>query len=167
MVRNNLPEESKAPPHPDVNNDFLATYAKIILDSLLKLTGRQLIAGDLSPAETARQLFHAPFVVLAHNTEVDPVLTYANQTAMQLFAMNWEQVVITPSRYTAETPERDHRQQLLETVNRQGFIENYSGVRVSRDGRRFRISDATVWNLTDKNGIYCGQAASFDRWISL
>ena len=164
MVRNNLPVEGKAFPCPDFNNDFLSAYVQIMQDSLHKLTGRQLIAGDLSPSEKARQLFHAPFVVLAHNTDVDPVLTYANLTAMQLFAMDWDQVVITPSRYTAELPDRDQRQQLLETVNRQGFIDNYSGVRVSRNGNRFQISGATVWNLTDKNGTYCGQAASFNHW---
>ena len=154
-------------PRPAADNNYLAPFVQLLQDSLFKLTGRKLIAGNLAPVETARQLFYAPFVVLAHDPTVDPVLTYANQTALQLFAIDWEQMATTPSRFTAELPDREQRQKLLATVNQQGFVENYSGVRVSRDGRRFRISDATVWNLTDKNGIYSGQAASFDRWTSL
>lgn len=154
-------------PRPDADNDYLAPFVQLLQDSLFKLTGRKLIAGNLAPVETARQLFYAPFVVLAHDTAVDPVLTYANQTALQLFVIDWEQMVTTPSRFTAELPDREQRQKLLATVNQQGFIDNYSGVRVSRDGRRFRISEAVVWNLANINGTFCGQAASFNHWTLL
>jgi hypothetical protein len=46
-------------------------------------------------------------------------------------------------------------------------VDDYSGVRVSKSGRRFRIERAIVWNLTDAAGTHCGQAASFDRWTPL
>ncbi len=56
---------------------------------------------------------------------------------------------------------RDERRRLLDEVGRHGFIENYSGVRISKNDRRFRIKQATVFNLLDENGDYVGQAATF------
>jgi hypothetical protein len=53
---------------------------------------------------------------------------------------------------------------LLTAVTQQGYIDDYSGIRISRTGRRFRILQATVWNLIDAHDRYAGQAASFDRW---
>jgi hypothetical protein len=41
------------------------------------------------------------------------------------------------------------------------------GVRVSRTGRRFLVSNATVWNLTDELGRAAGQAATFSTWKNL
>jgi len=52
----------------------------------------------------------------------------------------------------------------LESVARRGFIDDYSGVRISKTGRHFRISRATVWNLLASDGNPCGQTAMFDRW---
>jgi predicted DNA-binding protein (UPF0251 family) len=53
---------------------------------------------------------------------------------------------------------------LLAAVTARGFIDDYSGVRISQTGRRFRITRATVWNLISETGRPCGQAAMFDRW---
>jgi hypothetical protein len=52
-------------------------------------------------------------------------------------------------------------------VSRHGFIENYSGIRISKRGRRFRIDKATVFNLLDPAGHYLGQAATFAAWAPL
>jgi len=78
--------------------------------------------------------------------------------------MSWEELTRTPSRLTAEAPNREERAKLLEAVARRGFIDDYSGVRISKTGRHFRISRATVWNLLASDGDPCGQAAMFDRW---
>ncbi len=92
------------------------------------------------------------------------MLNYGNATALTLWEMSWEELTRTPSRYTAEAPNREERARLLEAVTRDGFIDNYAGVRVSKNGRRFRIAQATVWNLLNEAGVYCGQAAKFDTW---
>ena len=81
--------------------------------------------------------------------------------------MTWEELTRTPSRLTAEAPNREERARLLEAVTRNGFIDNYSGVRISKTGRRFRIDRATVWNLLTPAGQPCGQAAMFDQWVFL
>ena len=70
-------------------------------------------------------------------------------------------------RLTAQAPNREERARLLAQVAAKGYIDDYSGVRISRKGRRFRIERATVWNLTDENGSPCGQAATFSKWKPL
>jgi len=154
-------------PQPAESNDYLAGHVQLLRDSLRALTGRDLISSELSPVEAASQIFHAPFVVLSHNTDADPILTYANLAGLQLFEMPWEDLILTPSRLTAEAPVRAERDRLLARVAAQGFIDDYSGVRVSRRGRRFSINKATVWNLTDPAGQYRGQAAMFADWTFL
>lgn len=113
---------------------------------------------------TAHALDTAPFVLLSHNTDADPIFTYGNQQALILFEREWETLTQLPSRYSAEALLREEREHLLQTVNRQGYIDNYAGVRISSSGRRFLIRQAIVWNLRDAQGSYAGQAAYFDLW---
>ena len=61
--------------------------------------------------------------------------------------------------------DRRERARLLDAVRTQGLIDDYTGIRISASGRRFRIDRATVWNLVDQDGRYRGQAACFDAWI--
>ncbi len=154
-------------PYPSEENAFLAQHMQVLLESLKLLTGRDLVDASVSPEEAARRIFHAPFAVLSHNADPDPVLTYGNLAGLDLFEMTWEELVVTPSRYTAEAVERQERAQLLERVTSNGFIDDYAGVRISRQGRRFRIENATVWNLTDNKGARSGQAVTFSMWTFL
>ena len=131
------------------------------------LTGRDLLDPALSPEAAAEALFHAPFVVLSHDAAPDPILTYGNRIALELFELSWEALTRMPSRLTAEAPNRAERARLLAEVAAQGFIDDYSGVRISRTGRRFRIERVTVWNLSDEAGRRCGQAATFRWWRTL
>lgn len=155
MISANQPSEA---------NDFLAVQADRLIASLRRWTGRDLVERDLSPAEQARRLFHAPFIVLSHDLSPVPLLNYANLAGLRLFELNWEELIRLPSRQTAEPVHREERARLLEAVTRQGYIDDYRGIRVSRTGRRFWIARATVWNLLDENGAACGQAASFSEW---
>jgi hypothetical protein len=134
-----------------------------------ELTGRELVAGaaGLDPRALARAIHAGPFVVVSHGTEADPVLNYGNATALALWEMAWEEFVRTPSRHTAEAPDREERARLLARVTAHGFIDDYTGIRISRTGRRFRIERATVWNLTSVAGERLGQAATFGRWVSV
>ena len=137
---------------------------KLIARSLKHWTGRDLPTGNLAADDFAEIVFHAPFVLVSHGTAADPVLNYGNQTALALWEMSWAELTSTPSRLTAEAPNRAERARLLEAVARCGFIDDYSGVRISKTGRRFRIAQATVWNLISAEKIVCGQAAMFARW---
>lgn len=152
---------------PDAENNFLVAHATLLLNSYRRLTGRELLPSALPPEEAAQRLYDAPFVVLSHNRDDDPRFTYANRTAQRLFAMPWGEIVGLPSRYSAEAPAREERQWLLDTVARQGYIDDYGGVRIARDGTRFAIRGATVWNLVDNAGRVVGQAATFAEWTPL
>lgn len=112
----------------------------------------------------AEALFSAPFVLVSHGTEADPILNYGNQLALQLWEMDWQQLTQTPSRLTAEPISQETRNQLLAQVQTQGYVSGYEGIRISSTGRRFRISNVIVWDVLDENNDRCGQAATFDRW---
>jgi len=155
------------PPVPCPDNGYLAEHIGLLRQSLRRLTGRDLIDAEVSPPEAARRIYLAPFVVLSHDNQADPILTYANRCALDLFELGWGQLVRMPSRLTAEAPNRGERARLLAQVAERGFIDDYAGVRVSSAGRRFRIEAATVWNLVDEGGLYQGQAASFASWRML
>ena len=142
-------------------------HVQILLDSFARLLGRDLIPRDAPPAEQARRLFESPFVAVSHGTEADPVLNYGNAAALTLWEMDWAAFVQTPSRLTAEPVHRDERARLLERTSRDGYVDDYSGIRISQSGRRFQIEQAIVWNLVDEAGIHRGQAATFDRWTPL
>ena len=148
-------------------NAFLIEQTERLQWSFNHWTGRQLLPPADSLDRLAEQLFHAPLVVVSHGTEEDPILNYGNQTALALWEMPWERFTRTPSRLTAEPVSLEERARLLAEVSRSGFIDHYSGIRISRTGRRFQINQAVVWNLLNKEGRYCGQAATFNRWTYL
>jgi hypothetical protein len=54
----------------------------------------------------AEAIYKAPFVCLAHNKfeegVKDPVFTYANKAALELFEGDWDSIIGLPSRKSAE-----------------------------------------------------------------
>lgn len=118
---------------------------------------RNLLGAELcSPAD----LYGLAAVVLCHDTAADPVFVYANRAAQALWERSWDDFIGWPSRLTAPPSERASRAAALAA---DGVVQGYSGVRVSRTGRLFRIHDATVWTVADEQGRVCGQAATFSR----
>ena len=151
-------------PEPSSANRYLAAHVERLLDSLRRWTGRNLVDPKLTIEEQARIIFHAPFVLLSHNTDAEPILNYANRRALELFDLTWQELVVTPSRQTAEPVHRAERDRLLSQVADRGYIDDYRGVRISKHGRRFEFERATVWNLLDELGAPYGQAATFGAW---
>ncbi len=145
-------------------NEAVIAQAQLLARSWKHWTGRELLPGSFSPEAFSEKLFRAPFVVLSHGAEPDPILNYGNAAALALWEMTWDEFIRTPSRLTAEASARAERARLLATVAAQGFAEGYSGVRISKSGRRFRIARATVWNLISETGAPRGQAAMFAEW---
>lgn len=155
-------------PEPAEANQYLAEHIAIVQDSYRNLLGRDLLGASqsLSGSESARAIWEAPFMVVSHDTASDPIFNYANQATLRLFAMTWAEFTALPSRQSAEPPTREERAHLLAQVTANGFVENYSGIRIAKTGQRFEICNVTVWNLTHPDGTYAGQAATFsDREI--
>ncbi|MCE8426373.1 MAG: MEKHLA domain-containing protein [Candidatus Methanoperedens sp.] len=146
---------------------LLIDHVHRLLQSFRCWTGRELIHPSGSKEDRAEALFQAPFVVLSHGIQEDPILNYGNQAALTLWEMTWTEFTNMPSRLTAEPVNRKDRARLLDQVKHQGYTDAYRGVRISRSGRKFLVEQATVWNIMDSNGQYAGQAATFDRWTIL
>jgi hypothetical protein len=142
-------------------------HTQTLLDSYRHWLGDDLIHRTGSANDQAAALYHAEFVVVSHGTQADPILNYANQTALSLWEMDIDTLCQTPSRLTAEPLHRDERARLLERTTRDGYVDDYQGIRISSTGRRFRIDQAIVWNLLDQTGQPAGQAATFSRWCEL
>ncbi|GAB4264363.1 MAG: MEKHLA domain-containing protein [Methylomicrobium sp.] len=147
-----------------IDSAYLVEHAMLIGRSYRRLLGEPLLDGVRTEKAFADALFHAPFAVVTHDTSDDPVFNYANVTALSLFEMNWSEFTQTPSRLSAEPVNRQERSRLLSQVTEHGFIKDYSGVRISKNGKRFIIEQAVVWNLLDESDNYRGQAACFSRW---
>jgi hypothetical protein len=145
-------------------NNKIMDWTQILLDSYRRLGGSELIDRQQSLSTQSQLLYTAPFVVVSHDTQTNPVLNYGNRVALELWEMDWATFTATPSRQTAEPENQATRQQLLTQAQTQGIIHNYSGVRISSTGRRFKILDATIWNLMNPAGQPCGQAATFNNW---
>ncbi len=126
----------------------------------------RLVGATLTPeSRGADWLYdHAPFALLAHNTDADPRFIYANRTAQACFEYLWDEFVTLPSRLSAEAPDRAARQRLLDEVSNKGFIADYAGIRVAKSGRRFQIENGIIWQLIDETGTLHGQAATFSAW---
>ncbi len=130
----------------------------LMADSYRRLTGRLLVPPGFG---VARALWEAPLVIVAHGTESDPVFFYGNRLALEVFSLDFASFTRLPSRFSAELQAREERARLLARVRCKGYIDDYSGVRITADGRRFHINAATVWNLLGADGVVHGQAACF------
>lgn len=149
-----------------LDNPELLVFLGHALASYEKCEGRPLIAASTS-TDMVRQLMRAPFVFLSHDTQPEPVYTFGNALALQLWQMSWEEFTSMPSNRCAEPMHREQREQFLHDVQKRGIARGYSGVRISKHGRRFRIEDVTCWNVTDDQGMRIGQAACYPRWTFL
>ena len=80
--------------------------SELILASYRHWLQSELIPPATTPELTAKNLFEAPFVVLAHNTDADPIYTYGNRSALELWERDWEELVQMPSRQSAESSQQ-------------------------------------------------------------
>ena len=147
-----------APPAPgnSYHSDFLAK----VVAAFARVTGGDLIAeAGLDPGDLGRSAWDGQFALLTHDT--DAILTYGNRFALDLWEMDWETLVRTPSRETAPEEDRAARATIMAAVARDGFTRAYTGRRVSRSGKFFLIENAAVFTLRDEKGAGFGTGAFF------
>ncbi len=152
---------------PDINTDFYLNHGKLLCSSFKRFIKRDLLEKCQPSSPEIVQLFEAPFILLSHGVEKDPLFNFGNRMSLELFELDWQQCLQMPSRLSAELVERSEREKYLEVVSANGFIENYSGIRISATGQRFLIESAIVWNVMDENNIKVGQAAMFKHWKNI
>ncbi len=161
------PGSAPAWPPPGTDLDAVARWSALLLASFRHWTGRDLLPGAADGPGAAAALWAAPFVVVSHGTEEDPVLNYGNRAALALWETDWATLTRLPSRLTAEPLERAERARMFQRVHAAGWVDDYRGVRITSTGRRFTIDDGIIWTLRDGEGRVHGHAATFSRWTWL
>jgi MEKHLA domain len=142
-------------------NPEVIDYSALLVSSFDRLTGKTLLAQS---QDIARELYEAPFAVVSHGTQADPIFRYANRIALELWQMTWEEFTTMPSRLSAEPMLQAERGLLLAEAGRQGYIDTYQGVRISKNRQRFFIQDTVLWNVEDLAGTRHGQACVIRKW---
>ncbi len=148
---------------PQINNVDRRRIA-CIGESYRRMTGRALVDAGGDAVEV---LWSAPLAIVAHGAEPDPIFFFGNRTALALFEMDFDTFTRLPSRRSAEPTLQDGRARLLERVSEKGIVDDYTGVRISATGKRFRILNTAVWNVATETGEFIGQAAAFAQWAFL
>jgi hypothetical protein len=159
-------DAAQLPLAPPAADPSLRQHAARIAQSYQQLLGQALVRSD--DPDTWRALWlGTPTRSLP--TALRRTRCFSTATAWRCRCSKWISPAFTrlPSRFSAEAPVREERARLLARVSRDGYIDDYSGVRIASSGRRFRIEQATVWNLVDADRSIHGQAATFAHWTEL
>ena len=119
---------------PSAANTWHQDHVARVVAAFGRVTGGDLVAeAGLDPAALGRSVWEGNFALLTHTPSA--ILNYANRFALDLWEMDWETMLNTPSRDTAPEEDRAARAAILEEVARTGFTRAYSGRRVSRSGK--------------------------------
>ena len=148
-------------------NPEIINHSNHILNSYSAITGLELFNEILDAEYKSYLLYHAPFVVVSHGNQTDPVFNYGNLMAQQLWEMDWEEFTNLPSRYSAEPSRMEERQRFLDEVAKTGYCSDYNGIRKAKTGIRFQIENVLLWNLKNNQNQHSGQVALFRKWTYL
>jgi MEKHLA domain len=154
------PLESMALPAPE--NNYQQEHVLILLNNFKRWTSRDLMAEyGLSIETLGEQVFNADFYLLSHDRSADPILTYGNKQVLDLWEVSWAELTMMHSHDTAKPVDRLARAAMMDRVKRYNYVDGYSGIRISKTGKEFKILDGVIWNLFRDNGEAYGQAAWF------
>lgn len=131
--------------------------------SYRQLTGEDVVEDD-SSGDIGDALYEADDLLLCHDGAADPLFTYANEAAQQVFELGWNEFIGMPSRLSAAPDAQTDRNELISQATESGFFTGYSGVRVSSSGRKFVIQDAVLWRVSDEAGHVLGLACRVPKW---
>lgn len=151
------------PAHFPWQQDFVICHSQQLLTSFHHWTGTLLLPHHPDPTTQAQILFSAPFVIVSHGLEADPIFNYGNAQALALWQLDWDTFTQMPSRRSAPPTAQTERDQLLTAARTTGYISNYQGIRIASSGQRFAIANVTLWAVIDAANHTSGQAATFNQ----
>ena len=151
--------------HHELSTDVYIKHGQLLCSSYLYWTGKQLIPTQKNDNDFILTLYNAPFVVVSHGLEDTAIFNFGNEMALDLFELDWKSFIKMPSKESVEIINQVEREKLIQQVAKDGFLDNYSGIRLSSSDRRFLIQGAIIWNIIDDSGAYYGQAAMFESWL--
>lgn len=142
----------------------IINHTRTLLYSYRHWTGKSLLPDIHDDVLLSRALYFAPFIVVSHGRETDPIFNYANLAAQKLWKIDWNDFTAMPSRLSAEPIEEQRRNELLEEGKMRGITYLKEGIRVDKNGRKFFIRDVVLFNLLDADHTFLGQGAVYENW---
>src|SRR6476659_4618299 len=94
-------------------NPDTVKHCKLIEKNYKFWTGKELFEGRLNELELSEKMYNAPFVILSHGIQADPIYNYVNLKAQQLWEYTWDEMIKLPSRRSAGTNETAQRLELI------------------------------------------------------
>lgn len=76
-------------------------HTQRLLHSFEHWMGRSVLDVAGSKTTITQMVFEAPFVLVSHGTQAEPILNYGNRRALELWEISWEDFTRMPSRKTA------------------------------------------------------------------
>jgi hypothetical protein len=134
----------------------------LIVDSFQRLAGKPLV--DLTPSGFEEAMWDAPRAIVAYGNEPEPRLFYANRIAIELLAVDANELIGTIANNLVEPVLREERSRLIGGLEQHDIVDVYAVVGVAANGRRFAISNAQVWNIVDRHGGRHGLGTTFAAW---
>lgn len=125
---------------------------------------RRTTGGDLVPADDPQALYDSEAVVVSHRCAEDPWFVYANRAAQRVWGYAWDEFIGLPSRLSAPSEGRAARQVQIRDGLVHGVMRLRDAIRIRADGRRFRVDEILLWNVSDDAGLVVGQAATYTRF---
>jgi len=136
-------------------NDLYFSYEKLTQKILLEIDATKSL--DFLMNE-----FKYP--IASHSLGDVPLFNYANEAMLNLFKIPRDEFIGLASYQSANEINRKERESLLAQVRKTGFVENYQGFRVKKNGDTFLIKKATVWNVSNNDGQVHSQAVIIFDW---
>lgn len=138
--------------------------AQQLMDSFQHYLSKDLIEPCGNKEQQAKSIYFSSRIVIAHDNKEEPRFIFANRAATDLWEVEHHSFIGMPSKQSAEQEHRKDRARMLNQAKEKGYILNYSGIRVSKQGKRFFIENAIIWNVLDNKKNIIGQAATFEDW---
>ena len=91
----------------------IIAWTELLLDNYERLIGRSLLPRIGTGKEQSKMLFYAPFVLVSHGTQTNPIFNYGNRCALDLWGLTWQELLATPSRATVEGEEPAQERQKI------------------------------------------------------
>mmetsp|Transcript_12925 Transcript_12925/g.17671 ORF Transcript_12925/g.17671 Transcript_12925/m.17671 type:complete len:252 (-) Transcript_12925:59-814(-) len=159
-----IPKEG--PPPPEEKEEVTARtdvimHSLMLLESFRKAAGTPLMEGaDISSAPT--MLFKAPFCLVSATTNDEPVLNYANQTALDFLGYTWEE--LTSLSLEKIINDKDKFNEAVKQA--EDNTSKYTGDFLTKSGSAVPAEDSNVWCIKSGKGDVVGRAISWSAPVS-
>jgi hypothetical protein len=136
-------------------SDLYQSYFSLTQKVLLDCPSKERLADSINQLK---------YPIASHTLSDTPIFNYANEAMLNLFKMQHHEFIGLPSHHSASQNHQEERGHLLAQVKLKGFVENYQGYRVKKNGDTFLIKKATVWNVLNRLGEMHSQAVIIFDW---